>query len=407
MIQRGLQTDPLALHFVHLSVLVKHQRLKGMNILHRTRFPIQLCHFILHRDLGNRHPSTFAGQHIVVRRQAEFITNLRHSVLSHPNLDEGVALAIAVFVNLIHVPALIVPRHLADIPGFLRPRRQHRPRRQSQGNDFANEDVIGCHVGVLRNEAVICHFLVVCVLHVFGFRRIRPAELLFLPRRLILALFVLVGAIEDGAKATTVQCRPINHVGILLVVSRVRHNRHNDILTRRERLGTKRTTHVRAHHGFFGITQHMRHRIKALTKVEGIDAHGLFSHRGIVRTDVPRGDEAVMFIVHRDVGDTDTLVLLDGLQGNEDHTTTVGHLLQCQLPLRLQTLHTFEPLYNRRRGIPVSNIIIFPNEILGRIQQRHTHFVVLLVLHDLTRHAKVFKQRLHLIHKENRLFPCA
>ena len=115
-----------------------------------------------------------------------------------------------------------------------------------------------------------------------GFRGVGSAESLFFARRLILPLFVLVGAVEDGAEATTIQGRPIDHVGILLIVSRVGHDRHDDILSRGKLLCAIVTAHEGGDHWNFRVAEDVAHCVEALAKVKGVDAHGLFSHTALI-----------------------------------------------------------------------------------------------------------------------------
>jgi hypothetical protein len=45
----------------------------------------------------------------------KFIADLWNAVLSHPNLRKGVSFAVPIFIDFIHISALIVTWHFADI----------------------------------------------------------------------------------------------------------------------------------------------------------------------------------------------------------------------------------------------------------------------------------------------------
>ena len=100
---------------------------------------------------------------------------------------------------------------------------------------------------------------------------------------MVLSLLVFVGAVEDGAEAAAIQRCTVNHVGILLVITRVGHNRNHDVLACRKALCPIEFTHVGRHHRDFRVAQDMAHGIKAFAKVEGVDPHGLLTHRALVR----------------------------------------------------------------------------------------------------------------------------
>ena len=109
------------------------------------------------------------------------------------------------------------------------------------------------------------------------------AELLFFARGLVLAFFIFVGAVEDGAEATAVQCRTVDHVGIFLVVPRVGHDGNDNVLSSRQGLRAIKPAHVGRYHGLFGVTEDVTHGVKTLAEVQGVNAHGLLAHRGLIR----------------------------------------------------------------------------------------------------------------------------
>lgn len=67
-------------------------------------------------------------------------------------------------------------------------------------------------------------------------RRIRLAEALLLTAGLILLLFVLLCAVEDGAEEATLKTATVDHNRILLILTTLRRNCNNDVLTAHHRL---------------------------------------------------------------------------------------------------------------------------------------------------------------------------
>ena len=219
---------------------------------------------------------------LLTMSRTEFIAYLGNTVLTHPNLGKGIPLSVPVLVDPVHIAALIVAGRLAHVSARLGPRRHDLARRDTEGHDLANQNIVGRHIGVFGDEPVEPQLVVIRILHVLGLGRVRTTEALLFARRLILLLLVLVRAVKDAAEAAPVQGPPVNHVGILLVVPRIGHDGDNHIRPRRQLLGPVKLTHEGAHHGNFRVAEDVRHGVEPLLEIRGKEAHGLLGHGRLV-----------------------------------------------------------------------------------------------------------------------------
>ena len=162
-------------------------------------------------------------------------------------------------------------------------RRRALDRPESHRHDLAHQDVVRIDERIFRYESIGPQLFIVGLLHMFRQARIGLAETFFLSRRLILLLLVLVRSIEDGAKETPVQRRTVNHYGILLVIAAVRHNRYDNVESRRHLLGPVVLAHKGRHERLRRVAKQIAHRVHPLPKVQGKDAHRLLPHRRLIR----------------------------------------------------------------------------------------------------------------------------
>ena len=154
---------------------------------------------------------------------------------------------------------------------------------ETNGRNLADQHIVLRHKDVFGHYAIGAEFVVIRQLHVTCRQRIRTTETLLFARRLILLLLVLVGPVELGAEEATVQRCPINHDRILLVVASIRHDRHDDVESRRHTLCTVELAHIRTRQRHGRIPQKIRHGIETLVEIEGIDTHGLLAHGRLIR----------------------------------------------------------------------------------------------------------------------------
>ena len=166
----------------------------------------------------------------------ELITNLRNTVLPHTHLGETIALPILIPKDSVNPADFVVAHRARHVAVLLRAGGNHHPRGNAKRNHLTNQDVLAVHIGILWHKPVLAQLFVVGILHLPSELDVRLVEPLLLTAALVLLLLVLVRAVEDTAKAAPLQERPINHHGILLVIARIRHNRHHDILPTRHLL---------------------------------------------------------------------------------------------------------------------------------------------------------------------------
>ena len=217
----------------------------------------------------------------------KLISNRRHTLRPHANLDKGESLAVPSMIDLVHESRLVVAQHLGGITEPLssrclhrrsRLRRRHRGKRtvrnpsrhcslysaQTDRHNLSNQNIVVVHIGIFLYHTILPQLFVVGEFGVFRQCGIRLTESLLLARCLILLLLILVRSVEDGTEQSTIQRCAIDHHGIFLIVATIRHNRHHDIVATRHFLCQIVLAHVRRHKRSRRVKQQIAHRIHTL-----------------------------------------------------------------------------------------------------------------------------------------------
>ena len=135
--------------------------------------------------------------------RAELVANLRDAVLANTDLRKGVALAVPVLEDAVNPARLIIAHRARHITETLGAGRNHHTRRHTERYHLANQNIIRVNERILGYKASLIELSVLRILHLARQGRVGPLETLLLTRGLILALLVLVCAVEDAAEQTT------------------------------------------------------------------------------------------------------------------------------------------------------------------------------------------------------------
>ena len=238
-----------------------------------------------HARCGRRHVlrvENHSASSLLAVARRELVANLWNPVLAHTDLGEAVALAVPVLEDAIHPTSLIVAHGPGHIAEPLCSCRNHHACRDTQRHILADKNVISIDIGILWHEAGLVQLGIVRILHLLRHGRVRTHEALLLAAALVLALLVLVGAVEDGAEQATVQRPAINHDRILLIISSVGQDCDDNVLAGGHRLCSIEAAHERRDERDLGIAQQMRQGVKAVPEVECIHSHCLLTHSRLV-----------------------------------------------------------------------------------------------------------------------------
>ena len=212
--------------------------------------------------------------------RAELVPDDRLSQSAHLHLANAVPLPIplqeiavnvGLLVRAIRAALILVFQHFGGVV----PVDRHHLR---------NDDVAVLHQRVFRHHALGIHFFIIPEFHALGFGGVGLAAHLFIPVDLL--VLVLFGVVNHRLKQAAINGALVHQHAVLLVVARVRHDRHDDGPPRRNLVQLEHAHDARVHQRTRRVRHHVRRLVHALVKIGHVHAHRLLGHRRLVR--VPR-----------------------------------------------------------------------------------------------------------------------
>ena len=188
------------------------------------------------------------------------------------------------------------------------------------GCNLGNNNITIFHKSVLWNDTAAVYLVIISKLHSLGLGGVRLATNFLVAVDFLLVL-ILFRMINGGDKETTVKRTLIEKQRVLLIVSRVGHNRDNYVCTRRDLIQLDHIHDTRIHERASGIVQEIGRLVHPRIKIGGIDTHRLFSLCTVTRKEIISSNKTMVFRFNSNIRNH-TVLNLNNAFYKDKHTLT-------------------------------------------------------------------------------------
>lgn len=225
-----------------------------------------------HILLVQKHPH---GALLTVARR-ELVTNLRHTLTHHTNLDKRLAIRVLVLPHAIHT---------ADLTGLVSGRgitERLSSRILFEIDNLANHDIILLEDRMERRHAILLNRSLRRGLVLASVLLAREHELLLATRRHIAVLLVLVHRRLQTPEESTLDGRLVHDDGVLLIVATVARNGYDGVMPERQVVHSQNVHHACLDKRTARVAEKLGVLIDALGVIQGEHTHCLLAHGGLV-----------------------------------------------------------------------------------------------------------------------------